>query len=82
MAKLTQEITVRQAYLAMFEYLRRYNERSQSDEIGGLLGGLSLLADGGSADPAALRDFLDSIDAVRQEEGRNGYGDAGLKLRR
>lgn len=45
-------LTSHQAYLVMFEFLRRYYERGQSDEIGGLLGGLQLLPDGQSADPA------------------------------
>ena len=36
----------------------------------------------GSADPAALDVFLASVDAVMQQEGQNGYGDANLKLRR
>lgn len=44
-------LTSHQAYLVMFEFLRRYYERGQSDEIGGLLGGLQLLPDGQSADP-------------------------------
>lgn len=47
-----------------------------------MLGDLSLLADGCSADPAALKDFLASVDAVMLEEGRNGYTDASLTLRR
>ena len=82
MADLTEELTVRQAYFVMFEYLRRYYERGKSDEVGGMLGNLSLLADGGSADPTALADFLDSVDAVMREERRNGYGDADFKLLR
>jgi len=39
-------LTSHQAYLVMFEFLRQYYERGQSDEIGGLLGGLQLLSDG------------------------------------
>lgn len=47
-------LTVRQAYLALFEFLRQYHERGlrASDEIGNMLSGLALLSDGGSADPA------------------------------
>lgn len=44
MDNLTQQLlTPQQAYLAMFEFLCQYYERGQSDEIGGLLGALSLL---------------------------------------
>ena len=45
-------LTLHQAYLVMFEFLRVYYERGKSDDIGSLLGGLQLLSDGGSADPA------------------------------
>ena len=48
MANLDDKVSVREAYLAMFEYLRSYYERGQSDEIGSMLGGLSLLSDGES----------------------------------
>lgn len=46
MAASEPRLSSRQAYLAMFEFLRRHYERGPTDEIGGLLGGLSLLADG------------------------------------
>ena len=48
-------LTSHQAYLVMFEFLRRYYEQGQSDEVGGLLGGLQLLPDGQSADLMAGR---------------------------
>ena len=47
-----QRLTQRQAYLCMFEFLRRHYERGPTDEVGGLLGNLSLLPDGQPADPA------------------------------
>ena len=45
-------LTEKEAYMAMFELLRQYYERGRSDEIGGMLGDLSLLNDETSADPA------------------------------
>ena len=55
MAASETRLSSRQAYLAMFEFLRRHYERGPTDEIGGLLGGLSLLADGGTAIPPVAR---------------------------
>jgi hypothetical protein len=75
------QITVKQAYLSMFEYLSRYYDRGLSDEIGIMLGGLSLLQDGGSADPAAWEDFLESASAVAEAEISGGYDAVRLRLR-
>lgn len=80
LTKLDQSITIRQAYLCMFEHLRRHHQRSGGDEFGAILGDLSLLPDGGSADPAAMEDFLDAVDAVLSAERAGGYDGADLKL--
>ncbi|WP_299408346.1 hypothetical protein [Acaryochloris sp. IP29b_bin.148] len=80
MANLDDKVTVREAYLAMFEYLRCYYEHGKSDEIGGMLGDLSLLQDGESADPAVMSDFLLAMETVLQAEGEGGYNAADLKL--
>lgn len=73
-------ITSRQAYLAMFEFLRRYQERGPTDELGAMLGSLSLLADGNSADPAMISDWNDSVVAVLMAEESNGYHEANFRL--
>jgi len=80
MVNWNDKVSVREAYLAMFEYLQRYYERGKSDEIGSMLGSLSLLRDGESVDPAAISDFLVSMDAVRRAEDEGGYDAADLKL--
>ena len=64
MTDWSEKVTIREAYLGMYEFLRRHYERGPTDEIGGLLGGLSTLPDGGSADPAMDQDFLEAIGAV------------------
>ena len=75
-------LTCRQAYLVMFEFLRRHYERGPTDEIGGLLGNLSLLTDGAPADPASRSDFEAAVVAVlAAEETRQGYRDADFRLR-
>ena len=45
-------LTSQQAYLAMLALLEEEFKLSGADEIAILLGGMSLLADGGPADPA------------------------------
>ena len=80
MKDLDRRVTVRQAYLGMFEYLRRYYERGKSDEIGSMLGELSLLQDEGSADPAAMADFRSSIEAVIRAESEGGYDAVNFRL--
>ena len=76
----TKSLSSRQAYCAMFEFLRRYYERGPSDEIGGLLGSLSLLADGHSVDPAMISDWTDAVAAVLTAEESGGYKEASLRL--
>jgi hypothetical protein len=46
------ELTSKQAYLAMFSFLDDYYQRTKSDDVGSLLGSMSLLRDGTPADPA------------------------------
>ena len=71
----TDSVTIKAAYLAMYEFLVELYERTQSDELGSLLGDLSLLADGTTADPAAWNDWLRCI-----EKARGGRVDARLEL--
>lgn len=75
-------LTSYQAYLAMFEFLCGYYERGQSDEIGGLLGGLQLLPDGQSADPAYYsHDWERAVrDVLAAESTDTGYRAADFKL--
>ena len=57
-------ITVEQAYIAMFEYWLEVYKRTNSDEIGNVLSELSILEDGSSADPAAIKDWSRVVDRV------------------
>ena len=58
----------REAYLAMCRFLKSYSERRSSDNIGALLGNLSILPNGESADPAMLEDWKEALRAVRAGE--------------
>jgi hypothetical protein len=60
------ELSIRDAYLCMFDFLVAYWERGErsSEDIAILLGGMPLAGDGISADPAMLSDWLASVRAV------------------
>ncbi|MBB1631345.1 MULTISPECIES: hypothetical protein [Cupriavidus] len=63
------ELTIEQAYRAMFYFLEHEYELTKSDELGGILGSLSWQVwEGGHgpADPAAWNDWLE---AVRKAKG-------------
>lgn len=63
------------AYLAMYQFLDSYYQATQSDDVGGLLGSLSLLQDGSSADPAMWQDWLEAVKVAS-----NKKVDANLKI--
>ena len=74
-------LTSRQAYFAMFEFLRRHFERGPTDEIGGIVDGLSLLEDGTAADPAMWLDWEEATAAVLAAERMSGgYREFDLRL--
>ena len=79
---MSRMLDERTAYLAMFEFLRRHYERTgHPDEIGSLLGSLSLLNDEESADPASMQDWRDAIECVlKSESSSEGYRDADFRL--
>ncbi|MFP6560604.1 hypothetical protein WJ542_20215 [Paraburkholderia sp. B3] len=70
-----ENLSLQEAYLAMFEFIVELYQRTQSDELGSLLGDLSLLPDGTTADPAAWRDWLRCV-----EKARRGGIDASLVI--
>lgn len=61
-------MTSDQAYAAMFYFLEDYYSRGHSDEIGGMLGGMSLLGDGSTADPAVKSDWQRAVQKAMTEE--------------
>ncbi|HEX8911586.1 MAG TPA: hypothetical protein VF796_04445 [Humisphaera sp.] len=68
-------ITVRQAYLAMHSFLDELHSVYGFDQLGGLLGSMSLLADGTTADPAMWADWMRAV-----QRARNAEVDAALRL--
>lgn len=57
MSTLTEE----QAYAAMFRFLDEFYNRTKSDDVAGLLGSMSLLADGGPVDPAIAVEWREAV---------------------
>ena len=55
------KITVLAAYTAMFKFLDREYELAKSDDIGGLLGDMSLLESSSTADAGAWEDWLEAV---------------------
>ena len=68
-------LTDKEAFLAMFVFLQERYERLRSDDLAALLSDLSLLPDGGTADPAAWQSWLTAI-----EKAKTGAVDAALIL--
>lgn len=54
-----------QAFKAMTFYLDMYYNITSSDDLGSLLGGFELFEEGGTWDPAAWHDWMDSIKKIR-----------------
>lgn len=61
-------LTVGEAYLAMYDFLLAVWNRTQDDEIGNLLGDMSLLQNGHTADPASWSDWLKCVDRAKRGE--------------
>lgn len=76
MSEHADRLSFQEAYLAMYEFLIELYQRTQSDELGSLLGDLSLLEDGTTVDPAAWGDWLRCV-----EKARRGGVDANLALK-
>jgi len=70
-------VTDKEAFLAMVAFLQDYYKRTGSDDVGGLLGGLSLLPDGSTADPAAWQDWLRAV-----QKSKAGTVDAQMRLKK
>jgi len=59
----------------MYSFLENEYEMTKSDDIGNLLGGMSLLQDGGTADPAVKQDWEEAI-----KKAKTGEVNASLEI--
>ncbi|MGE5405401.1 MAG: hypothetical protein ACM3PP_10750 [Candidatus Saccharibacteria bacterium] len=62
-----EQLTILEAFKAMIAFLEGFYERTGSDDVGGLLGGMIFLEDGKTADPAAWEDWLTSINEIKSQ---------------
>ena len=70
-------LTSKEAFLAMYSFLDKYYQLTQDDEIGGLLGSMSLLPDGETADPAIQSEWKEAVNKVLE-----GKVNANLNLQK
>jgi hypothetical protein len=59
-----EKLSDRQAFEAMVLFLEGFYERTQSDQVGGLLSDMMAFAGGETADPAAWGDWLECVQKV------------------
>ena len=64
MGTSNRKLTEQQAYRAMLKFLERHYDRTESEDVAALLGSVSLLDDGGSADAAALEEWRECVASV------------------
>ena len=73
---MESRLTPQEAYAAMYLFLSELYDRGGYDELGGILGGMSLLEDGTTADPAYWHDWLLIV-----EKSRGQNPDMGLHIK-
>lgn len=61
-------MTPDQAYRAMRMFLENQHDRNRSAEVAQVLSDTRMMPDGRSADPAALREWLDCVEAVLDQD--------------
>ncbi len=72
---MNENLTPQEAYKAMHAFLRELYERFGFDQLGGVLGGMSFLEDGTTADPAIWNDWVRAVEKVKR-----GQVDTDLRL--
>lgn len=68
---MRENLTQKQAFLAMTMFLETYFRQTQADDIGGLLGSMALLEDGSTADPAIWHDWQYAVDLISRENKKD-----------
>lgn len=69
------DLSENQAFAAMYAFLRHRYVMTGSDDIGALLGDMSFMPDGSTADPAIWGDWMEAI-----QSARSGHVDIYMRL--
>ena len=77
---MENKLTGLQAFNAMTLYLDKYYILTNSDDIGSLLGGFQLFEEGGTWDPAAWHDWIDSINKTLDIKNEKNKIEEGLTV--
>jgi len=62
---MEEKITTKEAYAAMYAYLKMLYDMTGSDDLGVFLGSMSLLEDGTPADPGVWEDWMEAVQQAR-----------------
>jgi len=60
-----KKLSIKEAYNTMIDFLDQFYEKTYSDDLGSLLGGMTLLEDGMPIDKAVLEDWRNSVDKFK-----------------
>ncbi len=71
------QLTTKEAYAAMYLFLDDLYKQYGFDQLGGILGGMSLLEDGTTADPGYWHDWLQMV-----QKSIGQQPDIGLHIRK
>lgn len=61
-------LTIEEAYKSMIDFLEKYYDRINSDDVGGLLSDMMLIDKGITADPASWYDWIKSVEKIKSEK--------------
>ena len=67
-------LTINEAYEAMYCFLESLYDSTKSDELGSMLGNMSYLGDGKVADPAVWDDWVKAVKKVKSGEANLSLG--------
>ena len=60
------ELSIEEAYRSMLVFLEGYYETTKSDEVGGMLGAMSLNSDGKPMDAAHWDEWMNAVRSVKE----------------
>lgn len=64
---MEDKLSYKEAFISMTCFLEKYYNRTNSDDVGSLLGDLIFLQDEITADPAAWQDWLKCVKKVKEK---------------